>query len=72
MNRFSLLLKKQVLDALPTRSRKKSLSDFTGALVMLVLVAVMIAVFVTVFSRFAQTYTAIKINRVPDVAARQY
>lgn len=72
MNRFSLLLKKQVLDALPTRSRKKSLSDFAGALVMLALVAVMIAVFVVVFSRFAQTYTAIKINRVPDVAARQY
>ncbi len=72
MNRFSLLLKKQVLDALPMRSRKKSLSDWTGTIVMLALVAVMIAVFVMVFSRFAQTYTAIKINRVPDVAARQY
>ena len=72
MNRFSLLLKKQMLDALPTRSRKKSLSDWTGTIVMLALVAVMIAVFVTVFSRFASTYTAIKINRVPDVASRQY
>lgn len=72
MNHYLLLLKKQVLDALPTHSRKKSLSDWTGVLVMLALIAVMIAIFVMVFSRFADTYTAIKINRVPDVESRQY
>lgn len=72
MNRYALLLKKQVYDALPVRSRKKTLSDWTGAIVVFALTAAMIAVFAFVFSRFAKTYTAIKINRVLDVASRQY
>jgi multidrug efflux pump subunit AcrB len=39
---------------------------------MLLLTGAMVAIFVFVFSRFISTYTQIKINRVPDIAARQY
>lgn len=72
MNHYSLLLKKQVLDILPARTRKKRLSDWAGILLMALLAAVIIAVFVVVFSKFVETYCGIKINRVSDIAARQF
>lgn len=72
MNHYSLLLKKQVLDMPPARTRKKRLSDWAGILLMALLAAVIIAVFVVVFSKFVETYCGIKINRVSDIAARQF
>lgn len=72
MNHYSLLLKKQVLDILLARTRKKRLSDWAGILLMALLSAVIIAVFVVVFSKFVETYCGIKINRVSDIAARQF
>lgn len=72
MNHYSLLLKKQVLDILLARTRKKRLSDRAGILLMALLAAVIIAVFVVVFSKFVETYCGIKINRVSDIAARQF
>lgn len=72
MNHYSLLLKKQVLDILHARTRKKRLSDWAGILLMALLAAVIIAVFVVVFSKFVETYCGIKINRVSDIAARQF
>lgn len=72
MNHYSLLLKKQVLDMLLARTRKKRLSDWAGILLMALLTAVIIAVFVVVFSKFVETYCGIKINRVSDIAARQF
>lgn len=72
MNHYSLLLKKQVLDILSARTRKKRLSDWAGILLMALLAAVIIAVFVVVFSKFVETYCGIKINRVSDIAARQF
>lgn len=71
-NHYSLLLKKQLLDIFPARARKKRLSDWAGVLLMGLLVAVIISVFVVVFSKFVRTYSAIKINRVSDIAARQF
>ena len=72
MTKYALLLKKQLLDALPTKSSKKKLPDLTSSLLMFLLVGAMVAIFVLVFSRFISTYTQIKINRVPDISARQY
>lgn len=72
MTKYALLLQKQVLDALPTHSRKKNSSAIARALLMLLLVGAMVAVFVFVFSRFIDTYIAIKIDRVQDIPARQY
>lgn len=71
-NHYSLLLKKQLLDIFPARARKKRLSDWAGVLLMALLVAVIISVFVVVFSKFVRTYSAIKINRVSNIAARQF
>lgn len=72
MRNHALLLKKQLLDAFPAKRSKKRLPDLTSALLMLLLTGAMVAIFVFVFSRFISTYTQIKINRVPDIAARQY
>lgn len=72
MTRYALLLKKQMLDTLPTHSRKKYASAILRALLMLALVGAMVAIFVFVFSKFIDTYTAIKIDRVPDIESRQY
>lgn len=72
MRNYALLLKKQLLDAFPAKRSKKRLPDLTSALLMLLLTGAMVAIFVFVFSRFISTYTQIKINRVPDIAARQY
>lgn len=70
---YGLLLKKQLLDIMPTRHRKEKLaSTWASVLLMAVLVGIIIAVFVTVFSKFIGTYTEIKINRVPDIEARQF
>lgn len=73
MTRYLLLLKKQLGDLLPSRDRGKyKLSSFASILLMGVLIAGVIAAFVFIFSRFTHTYTAIKINRVADIPARQY
>lgn len=72
MTRYALLLQKQMRDALPTRSRKKNSSFVARALLMLALVGAMVAIFIFVFSRFVDTYIAIKIDRVQDIPARQY
>lgn len=72
MTRYALLLKKQVYDSLPTHSRKKNASVVARAFLTLALIATMVMVFVFVFSRFIETYTAIKIDRVLDIEARQY
>ncbi|HBP51919.1 MAG TPA: hypothetical protein DE061_00760 [Clostridiales bacterium] len=72
MKNYLLLLKKQLHDVLPAKRSKNRLPDIAGALLILLLVGAMIAVFVFVFSKFVSTYTQIKINRVPDIAARQY
>lgn len=70
---YTLLLKKQLLDVMPTRHRKEKLaSTWASVLLMTLLVAVIIAVFVAIFSKFIDTYTAIKINRVADISARQF
>lgn len=70
---YTLLLKKQMLDALPTKHRNEKLaSNLASSLLMTLLVGVIIAVFVLIFSKFIDTYTAIKINRVLDVEARQF
>lgn len=70
---YTLLLKKQMYDVMPTRHRKeKLLSNWASVFLMGALIAVIVAIFVMVFSRFVSTYTAIKINRVPDIAARQF
>lgn len=61
-----------MLDILLARTRKKRLSDWAGILLMALLAAVIIAVFVVVFSKFVETYCGIKINRVSDIAARQF
>ena len=72
MKNYALLLKKQLLDIFPAKRSKKRLPDLTSAVLMLLLVVAMVAIFVFVFTRFISTYTQIKINRVPDIAARQY
>ncbi len=70
---YTLLLKKQLLDSLPTKHRNEKLaSNLASSLLMTLLVGVIIAVFVVIFSKFIDTYTAIKINRVLDVPARQF
>ncbi len=70
---YTLLLKKQLLDAMPTKHRRdKFATNWTSTILMGALIAVIVAVFVIVFMQFTNTYTAIKINRVPDMAARQY
>ncbi len=72
MRHYLLLLKKQMLDALPTASKKKRLDGLVNAALAAFLIAVIIAVFIFIFSKFTQTYTAIKINRVEDIPSRQY
>ncbi len=70
---FSLLLKKQIQDSLPSFNKKRSLREnLSSTLLMVVLIGGIIALFGLIFSRFVDTYTAIKINRVPDIASRQF
>ena len=72
MKGYALLLKKQLLDALPFGARGARKKNIAGALLVAILAASIIAVFVAIFSRFTSAYLQIKINRVPDIAARQY
>ena len=61
------------MDSLPSRSSKKlSPTNLMGTILTGVLIAGIVAAFVFIFAQFTKTYTAIKINRVPDIAARQY
>ncbi len=71
MTHYTLLLKKQLQDSLPSVKRGK-IGGLMSTALMLVLIAGIIAAFALIFSKFTSTYTAIKINRVPDMAARQY
>ncbi len=70
MTHYALLLKKQLIDSLPSRSKGKR--NLSGAILFLALAAVIIAVFVFIFARFTRTYTAIRIHRIPDIPARQF
>ncbi len=73
MTHYALLLKKQLGDILPARNKRRfSLSAFLPSLLMLALSAGIIAAFVLIFSRFTNTYTAIRINRVEDIPSRQF
>ncbi len=73
MTHYALLMQKQFRDLLPARNKRRfKLSAFLPSLLMLVLCAGIIAAFVLIFSRFTETYIAIKIGRVPDIPARQY
>ncbi|MCM1306347.1 MAG: hypothetical protein NC037_05245 [Bacteroides sp.] len=71
MNRYSLLLKKQFFDAVPLNSKQLSKNLARYALGVL-LVACVVTAFGFIFSKFTETYTQIKINRVPNVAERQF
>lgn len=72
MNRYALLLKKQFFDAFPFSAKSARSKMFARyALVATLAVAITVA-FGFIFSKFTATYTQIKINRVPDVASRQY
>ncbi len=73
MTRVGLLLSEQIRSALPPSLRKKSgKSNLFGTLLTLVLVAGILAVFVLLFGRFVGTYLGVRINRIPDVASRQF
>ncbi len=73
LKHFSLLLKKQLHDSLPINNKKRSFAqNFGSTLLMVVLIAGIILLFGLIFDKFVDTYTAVKINRVPDVQARQY
>lgn len=61
-----------MLDALPARSRNKIAPVLARAFLTIALIGAMVAIFVFVASKFIDTYTAIKINRVLDIQARQY
>lgn len=72
MSRYGLLLKKQLFDTFPFGSRSARKKNIASYVLTAVLVACIMAAFILIFSRFTRTYTQIKINRVPDVAARQF
>ena len=72
MSRYTLLLKKQVFDAFPLSSKTAKNKNLISYLLMAVLIACIIAAFALIFSQFTKTYSQIKINRVPDVSARQF
>lgn len=72
MKHYALLLKKQFFDAFPFGSKKACSKNLAGTLLSAVLVMVIVVAFALIFAEFTKTYTQIKINRVPDVAARQY
>ncbi len=60
-------------DSLPSFNKKRSFAqNWSSTLLMVLLVGGIIALFGFIFSQFVDTYIAIKINRVTDVAARQY
>lgn len=72
MRRYVLLLKKQLLDVFPMRNNVARKKNILGVLLVAVLTAGIMAAFIAIFSRFTSAYLQIKINRVPDIAARQY
>ena len=77
MNRFLLLTKKQIEDSVPqpfkrNGNRRGLSSMIVSTLLMLLLIAVMATAFVAIFGKLSATYVNIKINRLPDVAAREY
>lgn len=72
MRKYALLLKKQLLDALPFGSKQSRSKNAFSYILASVLIAGVIAVFALIFSKFTSTYLQIKINRVPDIAARQF
>ncbi len=72
MSRYALLLKKQLLDAFPFGSKSARSRNFARYALAAILIIGIIAAFGVIFSKFTATYTQIKINRVPDVEARQF
>lgn len=72
MNRYALLLRKQFFDAFPFSSRSGRSKNFARYILGAILVIGITVAFCFIFSEFTATYTQIKINRVPDVTARQF
>lgn len=72
MSRYSLLLKKQFFDSHPLSLKSERSKNIIGYVLAALLVACIIAVFAIIFATFTKTYSQIKINRVPDVSARQF
>ena len=72
MSHYALLLKKQLFDAFPFGSKSARSKNILGYILAGILAAGIIAAFVIIFSRFTSTYLQIKINRVPNLAARQF
>ncbi len=72
MKRYCLLLKKQLFDGIPLSSKSARAKSAGNIALMTLLIGGIIAAFVLIFSRFTSTYVQIKINRVPDIAARQF
>jgi len=72
MRHYALLLKKQFFDALPFSSKRGGSKGLFSVILTWTLVIGIVAAFALIFSKFTETYLQIKINRVPDVAARQY
>ena len=72
MNGYSLLIKKQFYDAFPFGSKSARSKNFASYLLTTVLIAGIVVAFALIFSAFTKSYVQIKINRVPDFAARQF
>ena len=72
MSKYSLLLKKQYFDAFPSGVKSKAEKNYARYALGALLVAIIVVAFGLIFSKFTSTYTQIKINRVPDVAERQF
>ena len=73
MTKVGLLLQEQIQSSLPPFFRNKSGKSYMfGTILTLLLGAGIIAIFVLLFGRFVETYTSVKINRISDIASRQY
>ena len=72
MSRYALLLKKQFFDAFPFGSKSERSKKLARYVLAAILITAIIVAFGLIFSKFTETYTQIKINRVPDVEARQF
>lgn len=69
---LGVLLKKYLNEKLSVFKRDKSRLDISGNILSFLLAASIIAAVVIVYARFIKMYCSIRIDNVPDVAARQY
>lgn len=72
MRHYALLLKKQFFDAFSFGTKGTRSKNISGYILAGILAAGIVLAFVLIFSRFTITYMQIKINRVADIAARQF